>query len=252
MRLDKYLTQSSVGTRKKVHQILMEERITVNGDKTTDATTDINPDQDLVAMDGQPVTFLGKVCYMFHKPKGCVTARSDGNCKTVLSYFSDINTEGIFMVGRLDKDTEGLLLLTNDGELDHRLMDPDSHMNKTYQFWAVGMLTPEDVIHLEEGIELDPVRETGRFTKTAKVQILKQGMYSEYAQEVPIHLHEDHVVSGLLTISEGQKHQVKRMLRAVGCRIFTLKRISIGNLKLDESLKPGEYRRLTEREVENI
>lgn len=262
MRLDKYLTQSSIGTRKKVHRILSEGCICVNGIETKDATMQIDPNTDLVTCSGDKVEHIGSVCYMFHKPKGCITARSDSKEKTVLSYFSDLNTEGIFMIGRLDKDTEGLLLLTNDGELDHRLMDPESHIDKTYFFWAVGELTHEDVSLLENGLVIANLREQNRNitdqsaipkkTKPAQLQIIKQGMYHEFADEIPIKLHEDHVVCGLLTISEGQKHQVKRMLRAVGCRIFQLKRISIGNLTLDPDLKPGEYRKLTEEEIKQI
>ena len=252
MRLDKYLTQSSIGTRKKVHGIIKEGHVSVNGMIVHDATIQVDEEQDMVTCRGEQVVHIGRVCYMFNKPKGCITARCDDNAKTVLSYFDDINTEGIFMIGRLDKDTEGLLLLTNDGELDHRLMNPDSHIDKTYFFWAVGHISEEDIAKLEQGITIDGNKETARRCKPAAFKLLKQGMYSEYKDEIPVKLHEDEVVSGLLTISEGQKHQVKRMLRAVNCRIFVLKRVAIGNLELDESLKPGEYRQLTRQEIESI
>lgn len=262
MRLDKYLTQSHIGTRKKVHGILSEGMVTVNGQRVTDATYDVDVNMDQVTCDGEIVKHAGTVCYMFNKPQGCVTARSDEKEKTVLSYFSEEETGGLFMVGRLDKDTEGLLLLTNDGALDHWLMNPEHHMEKTYFFWALGELSEEDVSKIESGIDIQSqytIRQNERLnksdmketkiTKTAKLQILKQGMVHEFADEIPIPLHDDQVVSGLLTISEGKKHQVRRMLRAVGCKIFQLKRIAIGELQLDESLKPGEYRRLTDDEI---
>lgn len=252
MRLDKYLTQSSIGTRKKVHSVLKENLIAVNGVAVSDATMEIEETMDVVTCRGEKVSFIGSVCYMFYKPKGCISARIAVGKKTVLSYFNDINTEGIFIIGRLDQDTEGLLLLTNDGALDHKLMDPESHIDKTYFFWAVGQISAEDIKRLETGITIDGNGKPPRRCKPARFKILNQGMYSEFKEEIPVHLHEDHVVSGLLTISEGQKHQVKRMLRAVNCRIFQLKRVAIGNLKLDDSLSPGEYRRLSREEVAAI
>lgn len=252
MRLDKYLTQSSIGTRKKVHKILQEGHIAVNGVPVSDAVMDIDEENDDITYRGEKVNYLGRICYMFHKPKGCISSRSADDRQTVLSYFHEINTEGIFIVGRLDKDTEGLLLLTNDGVLDHKLMNPDNHIDKTYFFWAVGNVSEEEIERLENGIVIDGNGEHPRCCKPAVFKVLKQGMYSEFRDEVPAKLHEDHVVCGLLTISEGQKHQVKRMLRAVDCRIFYLKRVAIGNLKLDVSLKPGEYRALSREEIEAI
>lgn len=252
MRLDKYLTQSSIGTRKKVHGIIQKNLVAVNGKVVSDATMEIDEMMDVVTYRGEKVSFIGSVCYMFYKPRGCISARSAADKKTVLSYFSDINTEGIFIIGRLDQDTEGLLLLTNDGAIDHKLMDPNSHIDKTYFFWAVGELSAEDIKRLENGITIDGNGKPSRRCKPAVFKLLKQGMYSEFRDEISVSLHEDHVVSGLLTISEGKKHQVKRMLRAVNCRIFQLKRVAIGNLKLDDSLRPGEYRRLSKEEVAAI
>lgn len=155
MRLDKYLAQSNIGTRKKVHEILRMQQVEVNGEIVCDAIFDINPKLDEVKCSGQRVIYEGSVTYMFNKPKGCITARSDENEKTVLSYFTDVNTEGLFMVGRLDKDTEGLLLLTNDGEPDYKLMNPNCHTKKTYFFWATGNLSLEEVELLETGVNIE-------------------------------------------------------------------------------------------------
>ena len=184
MRIDKYLVQSAIGTRKKVRNVLATGRITVNGKLVRDATTEINTAKDEVLCDGQPIHHTGRVYYMFHKPKGCITARSDAfGSKTVLDYFQDMDTESIFMVGRLDKDTEGLLLLTNDGELDHQLMSPQHHVMKQYFFWATGELSAEDIARLEWGIVIE---KGGQPTRPARLQLddaLPPGSYKELTRQ---------------------------------------------------------------------
>lgn len=257
MRLDKYLAEASIGTRKVVRNYVKEGKVKVNDEVILEPATDINEVLDVIKYLEVEVVHEGKVYYMFHKPAGCVTARSDPNKKTVLDYFEAVNSNGLFPVGRLDMDTEGLLFLTNDGEFSHSLMYPEKHVDKTYFFWAFGGLKDEEIEQLENGISIgdeEPI------TKQAKIEVMKEGMFDDLKAEMGIdnfiykkkNLYNQSVVSGYLTISEGRKHQVKRMLKAVGCYVVYLKRISIGGVVLDEALKKGEYRELSEEEVSRL
>lgn len=257
MRLDKFLAQSSVGRRKEVRTYIKEGMVKVNGEVITEPAIEINENLDVIEYLGKAVQYIEKVYYIFNKPAGCITARRDAVNKTVFDFFDDINTDGLFHVGRLDKDTEGLLLFTNDGEFEHKLMCPQKHVEKTYFFWALGSLEEEDIKALEQGVYIGKGE---ILTKPAKVKVDKHGVYEKFKDEISIdnlesidskHYNQP-MVSGYLTISEGRKHQVKRMLKAVGCYVVSLKRISIGGLTLDESLKKGEYRSLTEQEVKKL
>lgn len=191
------------------------------------------------------------VYYMFHKPRGCVTAVSDERHRTVMDYFTDVEVPGLHPVGRLDKDTEGLLFVTNDGKWNQRLMHPSHHVAKTYFFWALGTLSAESICALEQGIELRGGRaQPAEFTMGEKktlesIQDIAVGIKKGNRKEQP-------VFSGTLTIYEGKKHQVKRMLKAAGCFVVYLKRISVGGVKLDSRLFPGEYRKLTLKEMKYI
>lgn len=189
--------------------------------------------------------------YMFNKPQNCVTARSDAVHKTVMDYFPAELSKQLHPVGRLDKDTCGLLIITNDGDLDFKIMQPNKHISKTYFFYAIGSIDAENVERLENGIDM------GNFTtKSAVFRLLKKYRIRELSEFIPIDKREKYLknpdgtaFSGTLTICEGKKHEVKRMLKAVGCRIFYLRRDSIGSLSLDDSLKEGEYRLLTDSEI---
>jgi len=254
MRLDKFLAESSVGPRKTVRNYVKEGKVTVNNQEIVDPAAEIKENTDVIRYLGKEVVHTGKIYYMFNKPGGCITARKDLNSKTVLDYFDVDNMNGLFPVGRLDKDTEGLLLLTNDGEFNHRLMHPDKHIEKTYFFWAFGSLDFEAKERLKTGIMIG---EDEAFAKAVKIQVEEEGIYQELQDKMNIENIKDirknpshqSVVSGYITISEGRKHQVKRMLKAVGCYIVYLKRVSIGRLMLDETLKKGQYRELTEKEI---
>ena len=247
MRLDKFLAESSIGNRKKVRSYIKEGMIKVNGEIVTEPAIQVNENLDIIEYLDKVVSYTGKVYYMFHKPAGCITARKDAVSKTVFDYFDDVNMDGVFHVGRLDKDTEGLLLLTNDGEFEHQLMYPEKHVEKKYFFWALGSLDEGDIKQLEQGVYI------GRgeiLAKPAKIEVHKSGGYKELKHEMAVenlfnmdsNQYNQPVVSGYLTISEGRKHQVKRMLRAVGCYVVYLKRVSIGGLTLDESLEKGQYK----------
>lgn len=255
MRLDKFLAESSIGNRKKVRAYIKEGMVKLNGKIIKEPAIQVNENSDVIEYLDKTITYRGKVYYMFHKPAGCITARKDAVKKTVFDYFSDVNMDGVFHVGRLDKDTEGLLLLTNDGEFEHQLMYPEKHVEKTYFFWALGSLNEDDKRQLELGVYIGQSDEI--LTKPAKIEVHKCGVYTELKHEMDIESldsidskqYNQSVVSGYLTISEGRKHQVKRMLKAVGCHVVYLKRISIGGLALDESLEKGQYRFLTESEI---
>lgn len=258
MRLDKFLAEASIGMRKVVREYVKEGKVMVNDDVITIPATEIDENSDKVKYLGKEVIHTGKVYYMFHKPARCITARYDFEYKTVLDYFVDVtNINGLFPVGRLDVDTEGLLFLTNDGDFNHQLMYPDKHVEKTYFFWAFGSLDEDDKKRLETGV---CIGDDDKHTKPAKIVVEKEGMYDELKDEMYIgesinkkkNTYQRPVVSGYLTISEGKKHQVKRMLKAVGCYVVYLKRISIGDVALDETLEKGQYRELTEIEVQKL
>lgn len=253
MRLDKFLAEAGIGKRKVVREEIKKGLVKVNNTIFKEPAFEIKEREDKIYYKDKLIEFREKVYYMFNKPMGCVTAVKDDENKTVFDYFND-DVKGIFHVGRLDKDTEGLLLLTNDGEFEHALMHPDKHINKTYFFWALGCLKEEDKKSLENGIYL----EKGKvLAKPAKIDIYKQGNYLDFKNEIYIdslsHIdtnkYNPQVAAGYLTISEGKKHQVKRMLKEVGCHVVYLKRVAVGEVKLDESLGKGEYRKLTKEEI---
>lgn len=191
------------------------------------------------------------VYYMFHKPAGCITAVRDDRHRTVMEYFCGVDVPGLHPVGRLDKDTEGLLLITNDGRWNQKLMNPESHVEKTYFFWALGELSEEAHQRLEQGIELRGGRAgvsrlvLGKTAVLGDIQDLARGIKPGNRKDQP-------VFSGYLTIYEGRKHQVKRMLKAVGCYVVYLKRVSIGGIQLDDHLAPGEFRPLYHDELQQI
>ncbi|WP_455714687.1 pseudouridine synthase [Anaerosporobacter sp.] len=259
MRLDKYLAESYVGTRKEVRKLIIDGVVTVNGEVENDPAIEIKENVDLITCMDEVIVYPGRRYIMFHKPAGCITAKSDEKHKTVMDYFSIEDRKGLFPVGRLDKDTEGLLLLTNDGEFDNRLMHPTHHVSKRYFFWVLGSITEDKIAQLEKGISIG---EDDAITSPAKIEIVQTGKYEALEDQIPPYTYDSSnmkdnkyiqmVTSGYITITEGKKHQVKRMLKAVGCYVIYLKRFQIGELELDMKLKPGEYRELTKEEIENI
>lgn len=201
--------------------------------------------------------FQDKLYYMFNKPQGCITARSDALQRTVMEYFPKELAGELFPVGRLDKDTEGLLLFTNDGQFDQRLMHPRHHAPKRYYLFATGELSAQAIERIESGQELLGEEKP---TKGALINITERIRYEEFEKRYnPRKRFRDNefnrnrpVFAAELEIYEGRKHQVKRMMLAEGCRVIYLKRIEIGGVRLDESLKPGEYRKLTESEYDTL
>lgn len=232
MRIDKFLTELGVGSRSEVKKILKTGQITVNGIPVKKPEEKIDETKDVVMYQGKALLYQQFEYYMFHKPAGCVTAVSDAMHKTVMDYMKDLTRKDLNPVGRLDIDTEGLLLITNDGMLSHELLSPTKHVPKTYYAKIEGMVTEEDVNLFKNGVDIGEKKPT----KPAELRILNSQPISEIE----------------LTISEGKFHQVKRMFEAVGKKVIYLKRISMGSLILDETLKPGEYRSLTAAEIEKL
>lgn len=255
MRLDKFLAQCSVGRRRDVRTYIKEGLVKVNGKIITIPAIEIDEINDNIEYNNSIVKYREKVYYMLNKPVGCVTAKKDNLNKTVFDYFDTNDAEGIFHVGRLDKNTEGLLLFTNDGEFEHSLMHPEKHVEKTYFFMALGKLDSEDIKRLEEGVYIN----NGEIlTKPAKIEGIECGLYKDYIDKVfsdkdffiDVTKYNQEVVLAYLTISEGRKHQVKRMLKAIGCYVVYLKRVAIGKVKLDDDLEIGSYRPLKKEEIE--
>ena len=192
--------------------------------------------------------------YMFNKPRGCVTARRDERHRTVMDYFPECDRDVLFPVGRLDRDTVGFLLVTDDGMLCTRLMRPESHIEKTYFFVAKGEITDDNVIRLEGGIDIS-VRKMAK-TKPSKLDIIERttlGSVIPYLDDdnkkIALSRPDLPAFIGKLTITEGKKHQVKRMIRHFGAKVVYLRRISLGGVPLDESLPEGSHRELTAEEL---
>lgn len=191
---------------------------------------------------------------MINKPAGCITARKDEKHKVVMEYFKDIDNGKLNPVGRLDLDTEGLLLVTDDGKWNQELMIPGSHVKKKYYFYALGDLTEEIVHTLENGVIL---KGEDKKTEPAQVEIIGKSILSKLPDcykgrrydAISKNKMDSVITEGYITITEGKKRQIKRMMKAVHCYIIYLKREAIGELFLDSKLGPGEYRELTEKEI---
>ena len=234
MRLDKYLAEMGVGTRQEVKKQIRQGKAAVNGTVVKAADTKIDETSDEVTICGRNISYVSYEYYMLNKPAGVVSATEDRRDTTVIDLIKEKKRKDLFPVGRLDKDTEGLLLITNDGDLAHRLLAPKKHVDKVYYAKVTGIVTEEDVERFAEGIDIGAEEE--EMTRPAKLDIMKSAEESEIR----------------LTIHEGKFHQVKRMFLAVGKEVTYLKRERMGTLCLDENLKPGEYRLLTEEEIENV
>ncbi len=233
MRLDAYLANSGLGTRSKVKEYLKQKRITVDGVMMKDFGLHVDPSKNIVALDGKPIEYKQYRYYIFNKPEGYITATEDKKDETVMDLLDIPNKSDYFPVGRLDKDTEGLLLITNDGVLSHKLLSPKKHVSKVYFAEIEGNLPTKVMEQFKNGITLDD----GYTCMSAELEILKQVQNNSEIY---------------LKIFEGKFHQVKRMFEAIGTKVTYLKRISMGNLKLPDDLNLGEYRELTDEEVQGI
>lgn len=232
MRLDKFLCETGFGTRSQVKEMLKKGQVTVNGVAAKKPEQKIDEHKDQITCQGKIASYKKYVYYMLHKPAGVVSATEDKREKTVLDLLkSEDRRDGIFPVGRLDKDTEGFLLLTDDGDLAHRLLSPRKHVDKTYYAKIAGSVTEAHIERFREGLDIGDEKKT----LPAMLEILAS---KTETSEIRI------------TIHEGRFHQVKRMFEAVGCKVTYLKRLSMGAVALDETLAPGDYRPLNEKERE--
>lgn len=229
MRLDKYLASVGVGTRSAVKALIRKKTVTVNGVPETSPERRVDSEKDQITCRGETVAYVEYEYYMLHKPAGVVSAVTDARERTVVDLISSRRRKDLFPVGRLDKDTEGLLLITNDGALCNRLLSPKKHVEKQYFVRVRGRVTENEVERFAEGLFIGDEKPT----KPARLEICRAGEESDI----------------LLTITEGRFHQVKRMFQAVGMEVLYLKRLSMGSLRLDPDLAAGEYRPLTEEEL---
>ena len=232
IRLDKYLADMGIGTRSELKLWIRKGRVKVNGLVCKTPDTKVIKEKDEVYFDDEKVNYQEYLYIMLHKPAGVVSATIDNVNKTVIELIRDKMGKDLFPVGRLDKDTEGLLFITNDGDFAHQLLSPKKHVDKVYYAKVKGHVTEEDKIQLEAGVNIGE----DYITLPAKLTILRQDDISEVE----------------LTIQEGKFHQVKRMFDTVGKEVVYLKRLSMGGLCLDSNLAPGEYRHLTKEEVEYL
>lgn len=232
MRIDKFLSQMQIATRAESKKILKAGRVRVNGKIITDGAEKCDPETDMITVDEKIICYQEFRYIMLHKPAGCVTATQDAKDKTVMDYLPKELKKKMSPVGRLDKDTEGLLLITDDGALNHNLLSPIKHVEKTYYARIRGMVTESEVKAFAEGLSIGEKKPTA----PAVLQVLDSGEESEI----------------LVTITEGKFHQVKRMFQAVGMEVLYLKRLSMGPLHLDEHLTPGEWRELTQEEIQQL
>lgn len=232
MRIDKFLCDMQIGSRSHVKELIKNGTVAVNGTAITKPDFKVDEQADTITYMGNRLLYQQLHYYMLHKPAGVVTATKDSRDKTVMDLLPEVLGKGLFPVGRLDKDTEGLLLVTNDGALSHDLLSPKKHVAKTYYIECTGNITADKLLQLETGLDIGD----GKLTLPAKAKLLSDNIKS-YTLE--------------LTIIEGRFHQVKRMVTAIGGSVTYLKRLSMGTLTLG-TLPKGQYRELTEQEIQSL
>lgn len=232
MRIDKYLANMNVGSRKEVHSLIKKKVVTVNGELVTTPKQQVKED-DLVVVDGNEIAYQQYHYFLLNKPKGVISATEDRSQQTVISLLKTKDRyQGIAPVGRLDKDTTGLLLLTNDGSLAHELLAPNKHVTKVYRAKISGVASEETIKTFASGITLGD----GTKLKPAKLEILAQDKVHDLSQIE-------------IQIQEGKYHQIKRMFGAVGMKVLELDRISMGKLSLPTDLKRGQYQEITRDKI---
>lgn len=242
MRLDKLVAELTGLTRSQARDVIVKGRVCVNGEVKRVIAEQVKEESDVLTLDGKELSFQRFVYFMLNKPAGTVSATQDKEAKTVLSLLSaeDRKRRNLFPVGRLDKDTEGLLFLTDDGMLSHQLISPRKHADKLYFAKLQRGITEEDITLFASGMKVDEEL-TAMPAVLRKLTEEESGAFllpGEFAAAV--------------TLQEGKFHQVKRMFAATGNEVLYLKRMAMGGVILDEALRPGEYRELTEKEVERL
>lgn len=229
MRLDKFLANSGIGSRKEVKELIKQGLVFVNDERIKNSDKNIDEIKDVIKIRDKCIEYRKYVYIMLNKPQNVISATEDNKHKTVIDLIKGYDTYNIFPVGRLDIDTEGLLLLTNDGKLSHNLLSPKKHVEKEYFVKLKENINDIDINKVENNIEL----EDGYICKKAKIKRLSKNELN-------------------ISITEGKFHQVKRMFKAVGNEVIFLKRVRMANILLDKNLKSGEYRELTEDELKGL
>ena len=264
LRLDKYLADTGFGTRSTVKQMIRKGQVQIDGAVVKSSDVKLDTGKSVVTVNGKTVSYEEFEYYMLNKPAGVISASTDEREKTVVDLISDKKRRDLFPVGRLDRDTVGLLLITNDGALSQKLLAPGKHVDKVYLVRVTGELTEEDVRAFEDGMDIGDEK----LTKPAKMVIKKimqddvdEAAGDEYDADRTSN--DDHdeaerldsdgvITEAEVTLTEGRFHQIKRMFEARGHEVVYLKRLSMGSLKLDESLDEGEYRKLTDEELSSL
>lgn len=274
IRLDKYLSNMTGESRSIIKSEIKKGNVIVNGSTVLKAENKIDEIKDEVIYKGESVAYSKYAYYMFNKPAGCVSATTDNTCKTVIDYLKNEQVSGLFPVGRLDKDTEGLLIITNDGELAHKLLSPKKHVAKKYYARIKGNLPTDVEKRFEDGLDIGDEKKTF----PARIEVLQNANTTESTDKLTGKTDNmtgntdnitDVVISDIsdalpdegpalfdsevyVVITEGRYHQVKRMFKAVGCEVTYLERKSMGGLELDDTLRRGEYRKLTAEEINTL
>lgn len=232
IRLDKYLADMGAGTRTEVKKQIRQGQVTVDGEVVKKPEIKVEPGVNIICCLGRKIEYQDFEYYMLNKPAGVISATEDKKEETVVDLIREKSRKDLFPVGRLDRDTEGLLLITNDGMLAHELLSPKKHVNKVYYAKIRGCVNDTDVKSFQEGVDIGEKMPT----MPARLTILHSGEESEITLE----------------IQEGKFHQVKRMFEAVGKEVAYLKRLSMGSLVLDKTLEAGEYRKLNKKELDEL
>lgn len=240
LRLDKYLGDHNLGTRKQIKEYLKNGRCTVNGIVAVKPDVHINELSDEIAFDGKVLSYARFHYFMLYKPAGVVSATNDKRNVTVLDLLKEENLKNLSPCGRLDIDTEGLLLITDDGVMIHNLLSPKKHVDKVYEVHIAHELSEEDIKRLTDGVDIGDKNDDGSVKPTLPAVVTQKERDNDGNPVIE------------LTIHEGRFHQVKRMLEAVVNEVLFLKRLSMGPLFLDEKLAPGEYRALTDEEIKKL
>lgn len=233
MRLDKFLVENRIGSRSQVKEYIKKGMVQVNGQASKKPEEKVDENKDIVTFQGKEINYEKYTYIMLHKPAGVITATEDKSDQTVMDLLPSEYKKDCFPVGRLDKDTEGLLLITNNGELAHQLLSPKKHVDKTYFVRSNGLITNQMIATLQEGVDIGDEKKT----LPSKAELLNASVNQSELN---------------LTITEGRFHQVKRMIHVFDQEVIYLKRLSMGNLKLDDSLQKGAYRFLTEDEIQGL
>lgn len=232
LRIDKICSDYNLASRKEIRDYVKKGRIRVDGEVLKSSSDKVDPLTSIITVDGVKLEYEEYSYFMLNKPDGVLSAAFDKKQRTVLNLLSKPHRSDLFPVGRLDKDTTGLLLISNDGPLSHELLSPKKHVDKVYEARVKGRIRPELKEVFARGFQYDE----DLVSDSATLEILS---YDEIQDQTLVHV----------TIHEGKFHQIKKMFLAVGSEVLSLKRVSFGPLKLDESLKEGEYRRLTQEEI---